>query len=129
VASAVGTAAGVVVMIVASALASAADRAAALAAGYGVAFLVSTTALATALRHRSGLERRRATPVIVRVVIAGLTAYAVMTILAGVPEASGRMASLVIVVVVGAVGAVVYALSLRILTHEPLRRLVTIDDA
>jgi hypothetical protein len=127
VASAIGTVAGAVVMIIVAGLAPAADRAAALAVGYGVAFLLSTLVLAALLRSRVDPAGHRPMGVIARVVLAGLATYVVMTILTNVAGSTSWVASLVTVVVVGALGVIVYGGLLRVLTNEPVRRLVTID--
>jgi putative peptidoglycan lipid II flippase len=125
--SAIGTVAGGVVMIIGSAVASPADRAAALAVGYGVAFLISTVALSAALRRGTPSPERRRLGGLAGIVLAGMVAFVVMTIVVGRIDSTSRAVSLITVLVVGAVGAAVYASLLRVVTGEPVRRLVTID--
>jgi hypothetical protein len=105
------------------------ERAAARAVGYGTAFVVAAAALGIAVGRRLGPHRPRFTPVIARIVVAGVASFMAMVTVVVVLDGTSRAAALAVLVAGGAVGALVYAGALRLLTGEPLRRLITIDDA
>jgi putative peptidoglycan lipid II flippase len=127
VASAVGTAAGVIGMIVASTVAPTAERAAALAGAFGAAYLISALLMGRAVAGRLSRTRRVLLTLLVRVVVAGaVTAVAMAVVVAGL-DPSSRAASVATIVVGGAVGVVVYAAALRLLTGTRPRALVSID--
>ena len=89
---------------------------------------MATVILAVALGRRLGPDRPHALGSVARIVSAGAVTLAVMAVVVAAFDAGSRTASVVTVIVAGAIGAALYAGALRILTGVPLRRLVTIDD-
>ncbi|HKA05020.1 MAG TPA: lipid II flippase MurJ [Acidimicrobiales bacterium] len=126
-ASAAGTGFGVVAMIVASAVAPTTDRAAALAGAFGAAYLLSAGLMARALLGRFGPLRRALGALLVRVVLAGGAALAIMAVVVAWLDPTSRAASVATIVVAGGAGVAVYAAALRVLTGLSPRALVSVD--
>jgi putative peptidoglycan lipid II flippase len=127
IATGVGTVVGIVAMVVASAVAPTTERAAALAGAFGGAYLVAAALMARAVVVRLGRQRGVLLALLARIVVAGVLALVVMALVVAWLDPTSRTASVVALVVAGAIGGGVYAGALRILTGSTPRALLAID--
>ena len=88
----------------------------------------TVTLAVTRIGRRLGPHRPPLAPMIGRIVAAGVAGLIAMLAVVAVVDGTSRLAALGVLMAASAAGAVVYAGALRLLTGEPLRRLITIDD-